>query len=417
MAGSHGVAAKVFGALGSASVSVRAIAQGASERNISVVIDGKQASRALRAVHAGFYLSPHTVSIGLIGPGVVGGVLLDQLSTQISRLSRDLKLDLRVRGIMKSKQMLLADSEVPLDQWREKLQASTEPADLAKFAQHVHADHLPHAIIIDCSSSEEVAARYPEWLAAGIHIVTPNKKANSADSAFYARLHEARRQGGAHYLYEATVGAGLPIIQTARDLRETGDEIRRIEGILSGTLAYLFNVWDGSEPFSAVVRAAKAKGYTEPDPRDDLSGMDFARKVIILGREMGLNIELKDVELESLVPPALASCSAQEFLDRLHEFDGPMAERLEQARARNRVLRYVGSVDAATGKASVGLVELERSHTFANINLTDNVVRFMTQRYNQNPLVVQGPGAGPEVTAGGVFADLLRVCAYLGAKL
>jgi aspartokinase/homoserine dehydrogenase 1 len=419
MAGSHGVAAKVFGALGSAAVSVRAIAQGASERNISVVIDGKQASRALRAVHAGFYLSPHTVSIGLIGPGVVGGVLLDQLSSQIPRLSRDLKLDLRVRGIMTSKQMLLANGEVKLDKWRETLKsgAGVEAADLTKFAQHVHADHLPHAIIIDCSSSEEVAARYPEWLAAGIHIVTPNKKANSADSAFYARLHEARRQGGAHYLYEATVGAGLPIIQTLRDLRETGDEIRRIEGILSGTLAYLFNVWDGSESFSAVVRDAKAKGYTEPDPRDDLSGMDFARKVIILGREMGLNIELKDVELESLVPPALASCSAQEFLDRLHEFDGPMAERLEQARARNRVLRYVGSVDASTGKASVGLVELERSHTFANINLTDNVVRFMTQRYNQNPLVVQGPGAGPEVTAGGVFADLLRVCAYLGAKL
>lgn len=417
MAGAHGVAAKVFGSLGGAAVSVRAIAQGASERNISAVIDGKQASRALRAVHSSFYLSPHTVSIGLIGPGLVGGVLLDQLASQIPRLSRDLKLDLRVRGIMTSKHMHLANGEVPLDRWRESFKASGDAADLTKFAQHVHADHLPHAIIIDCSSSAEVAARYPAWLASGIHIVTPNKKANSADLEFYARLHDARRQGSAHYLYEATVGAGLPIIQTLRDLRETGDEIRRIEGMLSGTLAYLFNVWDGSEPFSAVVRAAKAKGYTEPDPRDDLSGMDFARKVIILGREMGLRLELGDVQLESLVPAALASCSSQEFLDRLHEFDGPMAERLKQARSRDRVLRYVGSLDAATGKASVGLVELERSHTFANINLTDNVVRFMTQRYNQNPLVVQGPGAGPEVTAGGVFADLLRVCAYLGAKL
>jgi aspartokinase/homoserine dehydrogenase 1 len=417
MAGAHGIAAKVFGALGTAAVSVRAIAQGASERNISLVIDGKQASRALRAVHSSFYLSPHTVSIGLIGPGVVGGVLLDQLATQIGRLSKDLKVDLRVRGIMTSKQMHLANSEIALDRWRDTFKANSEPADLTKFGQHVHADHLPHAIIIDCSSSSEVAARYPGWLASGIHIVTPNKKANSGDLEFYARLHEARRQGGAHYLYEATVGAGLPIVQTLRDLRETGDEIRRIEGILSGTLAYLFNVWDGTEPFSAVVRAAKAKGYTEPDPRDDLSGMDFARKIIILGREMGLRLELSDVQLEGLVPPELASCSTQEFLDRLHEFDGPMAERLKAARSRDRVLRYVGSLDAATGKASVGLVELERSHTFANINLTDNVVRFITQRYNQNPLVVQGPGAGPEVTAGGVFADLLRVCAYLGAKL
>ena len=417
MAGAHGVAAKVFGSLGAAAVSVRAIAQGASERNISLVIDGKQASRALRAVHSSFYLSPHTVSIGLIGPGVVGGVLLDQLASQIPRLSRELKLDLRVRGIMTSKHMHLANSAVPLERWRDAFKAGGEPADLTKFAQHVHADHLPHAIIIDCSSSSEVAERYPAWLASGIHIVTPNKKANSADLEFYARLHEARRQGGAHYLYEATVGAGLPIIQTLRDLRETGDEIHRIEGILSGTLAYLFNVWDGSEPFSEVVRAAKAKGYTEPDPRDDLSGMDFARKIIILGREMGLRLELSDVQLEGLVPPALASCSAQEFLDRLPEFDAPMAERLKAARSRDRVLRYVGTLDAATGKASVGLVELERSHTFANINLTDNVVRFITQRYNQNPLVVQGPGAGPEVTAGGVFADLLRVCAYLGAKL
>ena len=417
MAGAHGVAAKVFSALGSAAVSVRAIAQGASERNISVVIDGKQASRALRSVHSSFYLSPHTVSIGLIGPGVVGGVLLDQLAARIEHLSHELKVDLRVRGIMTSQRMHLASSAIPLHRWRDAFAASSVPTDLAKFAEHVHADHLPHAIIIDCSASAEVAARYPGWLASGIHIVTPNKKANSAGFDLYARLHEARRQGGAHYLYEATVGAGLPIIQTLRDLRDTGDEIRRIEGILSGTLAYLFNVWDGSEPFSSIVRAAKAKGYTEPDPRDDLSGIDFARKIIILGREMGLKLEMADVQLEGLVPPALQSCSIAEFLDRLPEFDAPMAERLKAARARNRVLRYVGTLDAAPGKASVGLMELDRSHTFANINLTDNVVRFMTRRYNENPLVVQGPGAGPEVTAAGVFADLLRVCAYLGAKL
>ncbi len=417
MAGSHGVAATVFGALGNAAVSVRAIAQGASERNISVVIDGKHSSRALRSVHSSFYLSPHTISIGLIGPGLVGGALLDQMASQVARLSRDLKVDLRVRGIMSSKRMHLANVEVPLNRWRDAVSATGESADLTRFAEHIHADHLPHAIIIDCSSSNEIAARYPEWLAQGIHIVTPNKKANSGDFELYQRLQEAKKQGGSHYLYEATVGAGLPVIQTLRDLRDTGDEIQRIEGILSGTLAYLFNVWDGSEPFSSVVRTAKSKGYTEPDPRDDLSGVDFARKLIILGREMGLKLELSDVQLEGLVPKALTSCGPDEFLDRLPEFDAPMAQKLEAARSRNRVLRYVGSLDAASGKASVGLVELERSHTFANINLTDNVVRFLTRRYNENPLVVQGPGAGPEVTAGGIFADLLRVCAYLGAKL
>lgn len=417
MAGAHGVAAKVFGALGNAAVNVRAIAQGASERNISVVIDGKQASRGLRAVHSAFYLSPYTISVGLIGPGVVGSVLLDQLAARVEHLAREMKVELRVRGIMASQRMCLAETEIPLGHWREIFNAQNVAADLTKFAEHIHADHLPHAIIIDCSASEDVAARYAGWLASGIHIVTPNKKANSANLDLYRRLHEARRQGGAHYLYEATVGAGLPIIQTLRDLRDTGDEIQRIEGILSGTLAYLFNVWDGGEPFSAIVRAAKAKGYTEPDPRDDLSGTDFARKLIILGREMGLRLEMSDVQLESLVPRALQSCSPAEFLDRLPQFDVQMAERLQAARAHNRVLRYVGTLDAATGKASVGLVELERTHTFANINLTDNVVRFMTRRYNENPLVVQGPGAGPEVTAGGVFADLLRVCAYLGAKL
>lgn len=417
MAGAHGVAAKVFSALGNAGVSVRAIAQGASERNISAVIDGKQSARALRSVHSSFYLSPNTVSIGLIGPGVVGGALLDQLASQVQRLARDLKLDLRLRGLAKSKQMYLAKTEIPLSGWRAALTTAGEAVDYKRFAEHIHADHLPHAIIIDCSASVDVAKCYPEWLAAGIHIVTPNKKANTLEMAFFDRIQESRRNGGAHYLYEATVGAGLPIIQTLRDLRETGDEIRRVEGILSGTLAYLFNVWDGSQPFSTVVRDAKAKGYTEPDPRDDLSGVDFARKIVILGREMGLRLEMSDIQLEGLVPPALANSSVDEFLARLPEFDAPMLKRLEAARARGKVLRYVGTLDAATSKATVGLVELDRSHTFANINLTDNVVRFTTSRYNQNPLVVQGPGAGPEVTAGGVFADLLRVCAYLGAKI
>jgi aspartokinase/homoserine dehydrogenase 1 len=281
----------------------------------------------------------------------------------------------------------------------------------------VHADHLPHTVIVDCTASSDLVRHYPRWLESGIHIVTPNKKANSASLDFVATVHEARRKGGTHYLYETTVGAALPVIQTLRDLRETGDEIRQIEGILSGTLSYLFNVWDGTRAFSAIVREAKDMGYTEPDPRDDLSGMDVARKLIILGREMGLPLELSDVALEGLVPQTLVSASRDEFLDRLSELDGPMQARLDAARSRGCVLRYVGRLDAAARSASVGLIELERSHAFANINYTDNVVRFVTARYDRNPLVIQGPGAGPAVTAGGVFADLLRACAYLGAKL
>jgi len=416
MAGTPGIAADVFGALAGAGVNVRAIAQGSSERNISVVIDARQTTRALRSVHARFYLSPHTISIGLVGPGVVGSVLLEQIASQAPRLLRDFRLDLRVRALMSSKKMLLSDQSIGIDGWRDKLKAG-QPVDLERFADHVHADHLPHAVIIDCSASDAVAALYPRWLAEGIHVVTPNKRANSGSLDLASRVHEARRAGGSHYLYEATVGAGLPIMQTLRDLRETGDEIRKVEGIFSGTLAYLFNVWDGNEPFSSIVKTAKAKGYTEPDPRDDLSGTDVARKLVILAREMGMRLELGDVALEGLIPPALVGVGVEEFMARLTELDAPMLARLEAARARNRVLRYVGALDAASNRATVGLVELERSHPFANINLTDNVVRFVTSRYDQNPLVVQGPGAGPAVTAGGVFADLLRVCSYLGAKI
>jgi aspartokinase/homoserine dehydrogenase 1 len=416
MAGAHGVSAQVFSALGKSGVNVRAIAQGASERNISVVIDGRNSARALRAVHSSFYLSAHTVSIGLIGPGLVGGALLEQIASQAERLRRDFKLDLRVRGIAGSRRMRLVQGSVDLGQWREAYASGQDAVDLDRFAEHVHADQFPHAVIIDCSASAEVASHYAKWLAAGIHVVTPNKKANSAAYVEYQRVQQARRAAGAHYLYEATVGAGLPVIQTLRDLRETGDEIRRIEGMFSGTLAYLFNTWDGSQSFSSVVRHAKQLGYTEPDPRDDLSGMDVARKLIILAREMGLKLEIGDVKVESLVPGALAACGVEDFLERLTEFDAPMLARLEAARARGHVLRYVGSV-SVEGKAEVGLVELPKSHPFANIALTDNIVRFQTARYDQNPLIVQGPGAGPAVTAAGVFADLLRVCAYLGAKL
>ena len=415
MAGAHGVAAKVFNSLGDAAVSVRAIAQGASERNISVVVDGKGAARALRAVHAAIYLSPNTLSIGLIGPGTVGRVLLAQIATQIDRL-RELNLDLRVRGIASSKRMLLEETSVDLSRWAERMVEAGEPLNMEKFINHVQADYVPHTVVIDCTASTEVADQYRDWLSRGIHIVTPNKKANSGTLPYYRSLQDAKRDAGTHYLYEATVGAGLPVIQTLRDLRETGDEITQIEGIFSGTLAYLFNVFDGSESFSSIVHAAKGKGYTEPDPRDDLSGVDVARKLIILGREMGLTLEIADVQVEGLVPEALSKCSVEEFMARLPESDAAMAAALADARKKNQVLRYVGRIDAA-GNATVGLMRLDAKHAFANIALTDNVVRFATRRYCDNPLIVQGPGAGPEVTAAGVFSDLLRLSAYLGAHI
>jgi aspartokinase/homoserine dehydrogenase 1 len=416
MAGMPGIAAKVFNSLGGASVNVRAIAQGASERNISVVVDGRHATRALRAVHAGFYLSPNTLSIGLIGPGTVGRVLLQQLASQAGRLQKQFNLHLRVRGILSSKRMLLSDTGVDLSTWQEQFERKSVPADMDKFLDHVRVDYLPHTVVVDCTASEAVGRRYQSLFERGVHIVTPNKKANTAELSYYRGMREARRATGAHYLYEATVGAGLPVIQTVRDLRETGDDITSIEGIFSGTLAYLFNVYDGRTPFSDIVKDAKQRGYTEPDPRDDLSGLDVARKLIILGREMGLALELSNVQVQSLVPGGLEKGSIEDFLNQLPKHDAAMRGHFDAARARGKVLRYVGRV-AANGEASVGLVELDGRHAFANMALTDNIVRYATRRYCDNPLIVQGPGAGPEVTAGGVFADLLRLASYLGARM
>jgi aspartokinase/homoserine dehydrogenase 1 len=415
MAGVPGSAGRFFRTLGNAGINVRAIAQGASERNISAVIASKDATRALRAVHSSFYLSAKTVSIGIVGPGSVGRVLIAQLAAAAERLHNQFNLDLRVRGIANSRRMCLGTSRIDLGQWRAQLDAG-EPLDWDRFMDHVQTDYLPHAVLIDCTASQEVASRYAGWLERGIHVITPNKRAHSGPVAYYRELKRISREANTHFLYEATVGAGLPVINTLKDLVETGDDIERISGIFSGTLAYLFNVFDGSQPFSSIVRDARARGYTEPDPRDDLSGMDVARKAVILAREAGLDLELSDLEVESLVPPALAKASVEEFLERLVDFDAPMAERVARARREHKSLRYVADVDVRGRTASVRLQGFSADHPFANISLTDNIVQFATRRYSANPLIVRGPGAGPDVTAAGIFADLLRLCSMLSGN-
>jgi bifunctional aspartokinase / homoserine dehydrogenase 1 len=413
MAGLPGVAAKFFGTLGNAGINVRAIAQGSSERNISAVIDRQESTRALRAAHSGFYLSAKTISVGLVGPGNVGATLLQQLAEQAGRLTREFGLDLRVRAIATSSEMLLTERAIDLGRWREAFEAGRQPLDWARFERHVKADHLPHAALVDCSASQAVADRYIDWFRAGIHVITPNKKAHSGSQAGYDRLFAEARAHNASFLYETTVGAALPVIGTLRDLNQTGDEIISIEGILSGTLAYLFNVYDGRRPFSEIVVEARDKGYTEPDPRDDLSGTDFARKLIILAREMGLRLEPRDVQVESLVPHGLEAGNVADFLAALPRFDAGVQARLDAARRDGKILRYVGRL-SRSGGATVRLEALPADHAFAHMNLTDNIVRFESRRYSANPLVVQGPGAGPAVTAAGVFADLLRLAAYLG---
>lgn len=413
MAGTPGIAARLFESLARASVNVRAIAQGSSERNISVAIDEADATRALRAVHAAFHLSPQTISIGLIGPGRVGQAILAQIAATQAKLKSDKGLDLRVRAIANSRHMLLDERSIDLAGYEKALDAA--PAcDLDAFADHLRAPHLPHTLIIDCSASGATADHYADWLARGIHVITPNKHAGSGDRARYAAIRQATEAGG-RFRYEATVGAGLPVMQTLRDLLDTGDDLIAVDGILSGTLAWLFNRYDGSVPFSALVREAHERGYTEPDPREDLSGLDVARKLVILAREAGRDVSLEDVEVEGLAPEALRSVTREQFMERLSELDAPIAARLAKAKSAGKVLRYVAHFDNESLRVS--LVELPKTHAFGNLRETDNIVQFTTRRYNDNPLVVQGPGAGPDVTAGGVFADLLRVAASIGARV
>lgn len=417
MASTPGVSATLFNALAKANINVRAIAQGCSEYNITVVVKREDCVRALRAVHSRFYLSKTSIAVGIIGPGLIGATLLNQLKDQAAVLKEKSNTDLRVMGILGSKKMLLSDMGIDLSKWKELHKEKGEKADLEKFVHHVHGNHfIPNTVIVDCTASTDVADHYHDWLREGIHVITPNKKANSGPLDKYLKLRALQRQSFTHYFYEATVGAGLPIMHTLRDLLQTGDKIIRIEGIFSGTLSYIFNNFVDTRAFSEVVMEAKAAGYTEPDPRDDLAGTDVARKVIILARECGLKLELSDIPVQSLVPdPLQATASVDDFLQQLPSFDSDIAKRRQAAEESGEVLRYVGVVDVTNQKGVVELRRYNKKHPFAQLSGSDNIIAFTTERYNKQPLIVRGPGAGAEVTAGGVFSDLLRLASNLGA--
>ncbi|CAL2258048.1 unnamed protein product [Prunus armeniaca] len=417
MASTPGVSATLFNALAKANINVRAIAQGCSEYNITVVVKREDCIRALRAVHSRFYLSRTTIAMGIIGPGLIGGTLLDQLRDQTATLKEEFNIDLRVMGITGSRTMLLSEAGIDLSRWKELQKEKGVVADMEKFVQHIHGNHfIPNTVLVDCTADSSIASHYYDWLRKGIHVVTPNKKANSGPLDQYLKLRALQRQSYTHYFYEATVGAGLPIINTLQGLLETGDKILRIEGIFSGTLSYIFNNFIGRRTFSEVVAEAKQAGYTEPDPRDDLSGTDVCRKVIILARESGLKLELSDIPVESLVPePLKDSASAEEFMQKLPQFDHDLAKKRQIAEDAGQVLRYVGVVDMVNQEGAVKLQTYKNDHPFAQLSGADNIIAFTTTRYKDQPLIVRGPGAGAEVTAGGVFSDILRLASYLGA--
>ncbi|KAK9095914.1 hypothetical protein Sjap_021411 [Stephania japonica] len=337
--------------------------------------------------------------------------------SQAAVLKDDFNIDLRVLGIASSTKMALSETGFDLREWRDAFKSNGEAVDLNKFAHHVHGSHfIPNTVLVDCTADAEVASHYYEWLHEGIHVITPNKKANSGPLDQYMRLRALQRQSYTHYFYEATVGAGLPIISTLRGLLETGDQILRIEGIFSGTLSYIFNNFVGKKAFSQIVSEAKQAGYTEPDPRDDLSGTDVARKVIILARESGMKLELSDIPVQSLVPePLRAIASTEDFMQKLPEFDQDIATKRNDAESAGEVLRYVGVVDVVNSKGFVELRRYKNDHPFAQLSGSDNIIAFTTTRYKEQPLIVRGPGAGAQVTAGGVFSDILQLASYLGA--
>ncbi|GBG00404.1 homoserine dehydrogenase [Raphidocelis subcapitata] len=352
--------------------------------------------------------------IGLVGPGLIGKALVLQLDQQAAYLATQMGLRVALVAVANSRRQLLAPAGAPLQgaqDWQERLQAAGDPVSLPALASHVAAQRGPGGVgvIVDCTASDEVPDHYAAWLRAGLHVVTPNKKWGAGPLPRHAAALAAAREGRARLLAEASVGAGLPVLGPLRDLVETGDAVTRIEGILSGTLSYIFNTWAPGQAFSSVVGAAKELGYTEPDPREDLSGMDVARKVVILARGCGLKTELSDLKVESLVPAPLREGSAEDFMRRLPEFDAEMGARAEAAAAGGGVLRYVGAVDAAAGTASVTLQTFPAAHPFAQLRGSDNVVSFATRRYAATPLIVRGPGAGAEVTAAGVFGDVLCI--------
>lgn len=407
-----GTSGRMFNALGKSGININAIAQGSSELNISAVIHQQDIAKALNVLHEAFFLSDRKVlNVFLVGTGLIGKSLLAMMQKQYNQLAKQNQLEIHVVGIANSKKMLFSEDGLKLEHAVVQMMTDGEEMNLNTFMGTMLSMNLSNSIFVDCTSSAEVTEHYESILASNISIVTPNKKANSGSFQKYLSLKQEAQKRGVKFLYETNVGAGLPVINTLNDLLVSGDSVLSIEAVLSGTLNYIFSSFKPGDKFSDVVREAKVKGYTEPDPRDDLNGMDVARKILILSREAGLSLELSDIQVENLVPEACrGEMTVEKFLKKLEEHNPYFEKLATEAAARQEKLRYMAVLQ--DGKTSIRLGSVNAQHPFYSLSGSDNIILLTTERYKERPMVIRGPGAGAEVTAAGVFADIIRIGNY-----